>query len=419
MSRRRVVITGLGVVAPNGIGKEAFWNAVVQGRSGVDLIMNFDTSELSSRIAAQVTDFDPLQYMDKKLARKVDRFVHLGVATSRMALEDSSLNLEKENKDRLGIIVGTVFGGVLFHESQIIARCKSGLNRVDPMTIPKVTSNAVTSHIAMEFGITGPNMVISNACASGANAIGQAFNLIQSNEVDIILAGGVEAPITPITFASFCNLQLLSKSNSSPQTACRPYDKERDGFVLGEGGAILILEELSHAVRRGAHIYAEISGYMSNCGSYHMILPEPNGFENAKIMKAALDDAEVKPHDIDYISAYGNATQPYDKAETQSIKRVFQDYAYNIPVSSIKSMIGHTVGASGAIEATSCILAMENKFIPPTINYEHPDPDCDLDYVPNEARRARLNTVLLNSCGVGNNNACIVFKRFVDMRNRN
>ncbi|RJQ44674.1 MAG: beta-ketoacyl-[acyl-carrier-protein] synthase II [Nitrospiraceae bacterium] len=419
MKKRRVVITGLGVVAPNGIGKDEFWNALINGKSGVDLIMSFDTSELSSKIAAQSIDFDPLNYMDKKLARKVDRFVHLGLAASRMALDDSSLNLEKENRDRIGIIVGSVFGGVLFHESQIIARCQGKLNRVDPLTVPKVTSNSVTSHIAMTYGITGLNLVVSNACASGANAIGQAFSFIQNNEADIIFAGGVEAPISPITFASFCNLQLLSRGNSSPQTACRPYDKERDGFVLGEGGSVLIVEELTHAIKRNAYVYAEIAGYATNCGSYHMILPEPGGIENGKVMKAAIDDAEMQPQDIDYISAYGNATQLYDKAETQSIKRVFNEAAYNIPVSSIKSMIGHAVGASGALEAVSCILALENNVIPPTINYSSPDPDCDLDYVPNKARKARLNSVLLNSCGVGNNNASLIFSRFIDKRSAN
>ncbi len=410
--RRRVVITGLGVVAPNGIGKDEFWRATIQGRSGVGLIENFDVSKLSSKIAAQVHDFDPLKYMSNMVAKKVDRFVHFGLASSRMALEDAGLDLDKGSKDRIGVCIGSVFGGILFHEEQMIAGIQKGLNRINPLTVPKVTSNAVTSYIAIEFNITGPNMVISTACASGTNAIGQAFKLIRDDESDIILSGGVEAPIVPITFGSFCNLRILSSRNDSPEEACRPYDKERDGFVLGEGGAVLILEELSHAIRRNAHIYAEIIGYGFNCGAYHMVLPEPEGKEAAKAMQAAIRDAEIKPHEIDYIGAYGNSTQPNDKAETKTIKTVFKGHAYSIPISSIKSMIGHTVGASGAIEAVSGALAIENNLIPPTINYKYPDPDCDLDYVPNKARKSRLNTILLNSFGVGNTNACIILKRF-------
>ncbi len=417
--KRRVVITGLGVVAPNGIGVDNFWQACVQGKSGVDLIMNFDASELGSQIAAQATDFNPLEYISAQVVKKSDRFVHFGIASAKMAVEDSGMDLEKQNRDRIGVCIGSVFGGVLFHEAQIIARCKAGLNRVNPLTIPKVTSNAVSSAIAIEFNVTGPNMVISTACASGANAIGQAFRLIQNNEADIVFSGGVEAPITAITYSSFCNLQLLSKGNGSPEKACRPFDRDRDGFVLGEGGAVLVLEELSHALKRNARIYGEVIGYSANCGSYHMVLPEPEGIESAKVMHSAMVDAEVSPNEIDYISAYGNSTKPYDIAETKSIKSVFKEYAFNVPVSSIKSMIGHTVGASGAIEAVSCVMALASGIIPPTINLDNPDPECDLDYVPNTSRRARINTVLLNSLGVGNTNASLIIRKYPDRRSLN
>lgn len=410
--RRRVVITGLGVVAPNGIGKDEFWRANIEGRSGVSLIKDFDTSKLDTKIAAQVHDFDPLNFIPKVTVRKVDRFVHFGLASAKMAIEDSGINLEREDKNRIGISIGSVFGGVLFHEEQIITGYQKGFNRVNILSIPKVSTNAVSSNISIMHDLTGTNLAISTACASGTNAIGQAFRLIQNNDADVILAGGAEAPITPITFSAFCNLQLLSKRNDVPEEACRPYDKERDGFVLGEGGAVLILEELSHALTRNAYIYAEIAGYSFNCGAYHMVLPEPEGVQAAKVMRATLREAEIKPYEIDYISAYGNSTQPNDKAETKTLKAVFKEHAYNVPISSIKSMIGHTAGASGAIETVSCVLALESNLIPPTINYKHPDPECDLDYVPNKARRARLDTVLLNSFGVGNNNACMVLRRF-------
>jgi len=412
MKKQRVVITGLGIVAPNGTGRDEFWQATVHGKSGVDLILNFDTSDLDTKIAAQILDFDPLKYMNRQVVQRTDRFVHFGIASAKMALKDSGLNLERVERSRTGVSIGSVFGGVLFHEIQIIRGYQKGFNRVNPLSVPKVSTHAVSTHIAMEFSIKGPNMAISTACASGTNAIGHAFRLIQNNEADIVFSGGVEAPVTAITFSAFCNLQLLSKRNDSPEEASRPFDKKRDGFVLGEGGAVLILEELSHAVKRNAHIYSEIVGYASNCGSYHMVLPEPDGKEAAKVMMVAIKDANMNPQEIDYISAYGNSTQPYDKAETKAIKSVFNGHSYNIPVSSIKSMIGHTVGASGAIESVSSVLAMENNIIPPTINYQYPDSDCDLDCVPNQARKARVNTVLLNSFGVGNNNACILFKRF-------
>lgn len=411
--RRRVVITGLGVVAPNGVGKEEFWKANIEGRSGVDYVKDFDVSNLPSKIAAQVKDFDPLKYMTKDVARKVDRFVHFGLAAAKMAIEDSNLNLEKEDRDRIGVCIGSVFGGVLFHEEQIMAGYQKGANRLNPLCVPRITPNAVSSHIAIEFKVTGPNTTISAACSSGSHAIGQSFRLIQNNEADIMLSGGVEAPLTLFTYGAFCALHVLSRKNDSPKEASRPFDRERDGFILGEGGGVLILEEISHAIRRNAHIYAEIIGYGSNSGAFHIVVPEPNGMDAANVMISALKDADIRPEEVDYINAYGTSSQISDKIETKAMKDIFKEYAYNIPISSTKSMIGHTMGASGAIEAIVCALAIEDDLIPPTINYKYFDPDCDLDYVPNEARRARVNTVISNSFGVGNNNATIVMRSFV------
>jgi len=412
MKKRRVVITGLGVVAPNGIGKDEFWQACIQGRSGVDYITSFDTSELSSKIAAQIKDFDPLNYMSPRVAKRTDRFVHFGIASARMALEDSGLDLEKQNRDRIGVVIGSGLGGIPFHEEQMMAGYQNGINRLNPLCVPRISPNSVSSHIALEFNIRGPNMAISTACASGSHAIGEAFKMIQNYEADIVLTGGAEASLTPFTFGAYCALRVLSIRNDSPREASRPFDRERDGFILGEGGAVLILEELSHAIKRNAYIYAEIIGYGSNSGAYHIVVPEPQGEDTAKVMISAFKDADISPQDIDYISAHGTSTQAGDKAESTTIKAVFKEYAYHIPVSSIKSMIGHTIGASGAIASVVCALTIENNLIPSTINYQYPDPDCDLDYVPNKARKTRVNTVLSNSFGFGNNNACIVIRRY-------
>ena len=412
MSGRRVVITGLGVVAPNGIGKEEFWKANIEGRSGVDKITSFDVTHLESKIYAKVKDFEHLNYISKEEARRVDRFVHLGLASAKTALDDSKLDLEKEDRDRIGVIIGSGLGGILFHEDQMRVAYEKGAHRVNARSVPRISPNAVASHIAIQYNLMGPNMVISNACASGTFAVGEALRLIQSNDMDLCVSGGAEAPLTEFTFGGYCVLKVLSKRNGSPQEASRPFDKERDGFVLGEGSAALILEELAHALKRNAHIYAELIGYGSNSGAYHIVIPEPEGRDAAKTMRKALQDAKVKPEDIDYINAHGTSTTLNDKAETRAIKEVFGDYAYKIPVSSTKSMIGHTIGAAGAIEALVCALAIENNLIPPTINYKYPDPDCDLDYVPNQARKAGVDIALSNSFGFGNCNACLILKRY-------
>lgn len=413
MFKRRVVITGVGVVAPNGIGKQEFWQANISGVSGVEKITAFDVSNLDSKIYAPVKDFSHLNYIPKEESRKVDRFVHLGLASTKMALDDSGLDLEKVDLDRFGVIIGSGLGGSLFHEEQMLAAYEKGSHRLNARCVPRISPNAVASHIAIQYGLLGPNMVISNACASGTYALGQAFRSIQNNDMDSCISGGAEAPLSEFNFGAYCVLKVLSRRNDSPQEASRPFDKQRDGFVLGEGSAMLVLEELKYALKRNARIYAEIIGYGANSGAYHIVMPEPTGRDAVKAMCSALKDAGLKPQDIDYINAHGTSTTLNDKAETLAIKEVFGDYAYKIPVSSTKSMIGHSLGAAGAIEAVVSALTIENNLIPPTINYKYPDPDCDLDYVPNQARQAKVNTALSNSFGFGNCNACLILKRYV------
>jgi 3-oxoacyl-[acyl-carrier-protein] synthase II len=411
MMKRRVVVTGLGIVAPNGIGKEAFWQANVNGISGVSVLRHFDTSALNSKIAASIYDFDPAQFMDPSVVRRTDRFVHLGVAASRLAFLDSGLNLDNEDPRRIGCIIGSGLGGVLFHEDQIERACEKGLGRLSPQCVPKITPNAVSGHIAIEFGLRGPNMTISSACASGTIALGEAFRKIEAGAIDLAFAGGAEAPLTRFTFGAYCALRALSQRNDPPQEACRPFAGDRDGMVLGEGAGILVLEELSHALDRGASIYAEVAGYSNNSGAYNMVMPVEDGSDVADVMLAAVQDAGLDLKDIHYISAHGTGTEFGDKAETRAIKALFGEHAYAVPISSTKSMIGHTIGAAGAIEAGVCCLAIQSGIIPPTINYREKDPECDLDYVPNQARTARVENVLSNSFGFGSCNACLAVKR--------
>lgn len=412
MNKRRVVVTGLGVVAPNGIGKDEFWKANVEGRSGVNIVKAFDVSIFDSKIAAEIKDFDPGNYIPKEVSKRVDRFVHLGLASAKMALDDSRLDMGKENKDRIGVVVGSGLGGGLFHEEQILAGYEKGVHRLNPLCVPRITPNAVSSHISIQFDLKGPSLTISNACSSGTNAIGEAFRKIQADDIDICASGGAEAPLTQFNFGAYCALRVLSRQNDSPKQASRPFDKKRDGFVMGEGAAILILEELQHALNRSAPIYAEIIGYAANSGAYHMVIPQPEGKDAATVISQALKHANLKPKDIEYINAHGTSTQANDKAETLAIKDVFGEYAYRIPVSSTKSMIGHTIGAAGAIESLVCCLVLENQTIPPTINYEFPDPECDLDYVPNQARKIKVERALSNSFGFGSNNACLILRRY-------
>jgi len=404
---RRVVVTGLGVVACNGIGLDAFWSANRNGRSGISVIDHFDTELLSAKVGGVVRGFEPTEFMASEFAKRVDRFVHFGVATAKMALTQSGLDLDRVNRDRIGVIIGSGLGGLLFHEEQIASAFDRGAHRINPLSVPRISPNAVSGHVGITFGLRGPNMVISTACASGAHAIGEAYRKIRYGEIDQCFTGGVEAPISLFGFGAYGALRVLSKRNDDPTKASRPFDRDRDGFVMSEGGAMLILEERESALARGATVLAEILGYASNSGAHHMVMPEPEGADATRVIRAALEDAGLDT--VDYINAHATSTKANDVAETKAIKSVFGERARRIPVSSTKSMIGHTLGAAGAIEAVVCVQALREQFIPPTINLENADPECDLDYVPNVGRSAKLRTVLSNSFGFGNCNVALIF----------
>lgn len=412
MDKKRVVITGLGVVAPNGTGKDDFWKANKDGISGIDFITRFDASNFDSRIAGQIESFIAADYLTASIVNRTDRFTQLGLASAIMAHNDSRLNLEIESRDRIATIFGSGFGGVIYYEEQILRGVEKGAHRTNPACIPRITPNAVSSQVAIYFNLLGSSMMVANACASGAVAVGEAYRKIQHNEADLIFAGGTEAPLTQFCFGAYDAMRVLSKRNENPQKASCPFDRKRDGFVLGEGAATLILEELEHALSRGADIYAEITGYCSNSGAYDMTIPRPDAQDVMTAMQNALSEARIKPQEIDYINAHGTSTRQNDKVETEGIKGIFSQNAYKIPVSSTKSMIGHTIGASGAIEAAVCCLSIQDQLIPPTVNYQDPDPECDLDYVPNKARKAKIKTVLSNSFGFGSNNTCLIFRRY-------
>lgn len=411
--RNRVVVTGMGVLAPNGKTLDQFWNSCVSGVSGVDYIQAFDTKDFDIKIAGEVKDFDPADYLLPGIYRKMDRFAQLGVSATKMAWEDGALKLDSIEETRTGVVIGTGLGGMLFHEEQVIAVYQEGgPSRVMASAVPRISPNSVSSYIAITFHLRGPNYAVSTACSSGANALGQALILLRSGLIDICITGGAEAPITPVTVAAYQNLRCLSTRNHIPSQASRPFDKTRDGFVLGEGAGILILETLEHAEKRKARIYAELLGYGTNCGAYNMVAPQPDGLDAARAIEDALNDANIVTSEVDYINAHGTGTPYNDLAETKAIKHVFGERAYHIPISSTKSMIGHTIGASGAIEAIVSVLTLQNQELHPTINLNNPDPDSDLDYVPNQSRKAKIETVLSNSFGFGSNNAALVLRCF-------
>lgn len=409
---RRVVITGLGVLSPNGNGMKAFADAIFSGKSGIARITRFDVEKYTVKIAGEVKNFEPLDYMPIAVMRKTDRFAQLGLAAAKMALECAGINPDDQRLSGAAVIIGSGLGGNNFHEETIIEVVENDdPKKAAASSVPRITPNAVSAYIALQYRIKGQNLVISTACSSGAQAIGEAFNKIRSGVVDFAVAGGVEAPISRVTVACYQSMMVLSNSNDEPEKASRPFDLTRNGFVLGEAASVLILEPLEEARKRGAHIYAEIVGFGSNCGAYHMVTPNPSGEDAADAMMSALADAGLKAKDVDYINAHGTSTKWNDLSETKAIKRAFGDYAGSIPVSSIKSMTGHTIGAAGALEAVASCLCLEEGFIPPTINLNHPDPECDLDYVPNEGRRANLNVVMSNSFGFGSNNAVLIFRK--------
>ena len=408
----RVVITGLGVLSAIGNGKDAFWQALKAGRSGVKRVTKFDPSPYPTQFAAQLNGFDFSAYIDPKWSRRMDLTSQMAVSTAKMAVKDANLDLDNEQRERVGVVVGTAMAGQAFMLEQHDVYKEKGPMRINPFTALTVFPDAPASFISIELGLHGPSFSLATACSSSLDAVGYAFNAIRKRELDVILMGGAEATLFPQAFSAFCMLRAMSKRNDDLEHASRPFDKERDGFVLGEGAGMLVLEGLEHAKQRGAHIYAEIRGFGMTCDAYHMTAPEPSGRQASRAIQLALKDAKVKPTDIDYINAHGTSTPLNDKTETLVIKQVFGEHAYQVPVSATKSMIGHLIGAAGAVELIATTLALEHQCIPPTINYEIPDPACDLDYVPNVARKATINFALKNSFGFGGKNSALVIKKY-------
>ena len=410
--KKRVVITGLGCVTPVGTGKEDFWVNIKSGVSGIDKITRFDYTNYQTQIAGEVKDFTPEDYISKKELKKMDRFTQFAMVASKLAVADSELDLDSIDRNRMGTVIGTGIGGVETIEAQHKNLLEKGNRRVSPFFIPMMIGNMAAGQVAIEFGAKGPSTNICTACASGTNSVGDAFKIIQRGDADIMIAGGTEAAVAEFAVAGFCNMKAMSTNNDNPQQASRPFDKDRDGFVMGEGCGILILEELESAKKRNAKIYAEIVGYGMTSDAYHITTPAENGEGAARSMQVAINDAGIEPSQIDYINAHGTSTYYNDLYETMAIKSVFGEYAKNISVSSTKSMTGHLLGASGAIEAIVCALAIKDNFVPPTINLENPGEGMDLDYTPNKGKERVINYALSNSLGFGGHNATIVLKKY-------
>lgn len=408
---RRVVITGVGAITALGTSAETTWKACLAGCSGISTITGFDISGYSTRFAGEIKEWDPSPYMDKKEARRMDRFVQFAVAAARQAVGDSGLVIDEANRDRVGVYIGSGIGGLSTIEEQHKTLVERGPGRISPFLIPGIICDMGAGMVSIVLGARGPNSCVTTACATGNNNIGDAFRVIQRGDADAMIAGGAEAAVTPLGMAGFCAARSLSQRNEEPEHASRPFDASRDGFVMAEGSGIVVLEELEAAKARGAHIYAEVVGYGISGDAYHITAPAPDGEGAARAMQAALNDANMRAEDLDYINAHGTSTELNDKNETAAIKSVLGDYAYKVPVSSTKSMTGHMLGATGAVEAIVCALTIRDGMIPPTINYETPDPACDLDYVPNQARRAVVNATLSNSFGFGGHNATLILKR--------
>ena len=411
MSERRVVITGLGPVTPIGIGVEAVWRSVREGRSGIRRVTAFDPSPFRSQIAGEVTGFDATAYMDARRAKRLDRYSQFAVAAAHLAVQDAGLKLEAMDRERMGVCIGSALGGVAFAESQYERFHEAGLRAVDPILALSVFSGAGSCNIAIELDVSGPNTANSDSCASGAIAIGHALAYIRRGHAEVMLAGGGEVPLAPLVFGAFDLIRAMAKQNEPPERACRPFDVSRDGFVMGEGAAFLLLEEEGHARRRGAHVYAEVAGYGLTNDAYHMTAPRPDGRHAIRAMRLALEDAGTAPDEIEAINAHASSTPLNDKTETLAIKAVFGERAARIPISGTKSMHAHSLGAAGAIEAVIAALTVARGFVPPTLHLEQPDPECDLDYVPHRGREQRADVVLSNSFGFGGINACLVLRR--------
>ncbi len=412
MDKRRVVMTGAGAVTPVGNTAEEYWASLLAGRSGIGPITRFDASQMPTRIAGEIKGFDPLKYIDKKDDRKFDRFLKYAVACAVMAVEDAGLKTDRVDATRFGVLVGSGIGGIETLLEQYAILTEKGPDRVSPFFVPMIIVNMASGVISMRFGARGPNSSVVTACATGNHAIGDAMRIIQRGDADVMIAGGAEAIIVPLTIAGFCQMKAMSTRNDDPTKASRPFDAERDGFVCGEGGGLVVLESLEHARAREARIYAEIVGYGMTGDAHHMTAPDPEGDGAARAMAAALRDAALEPSSVGYINAHGTSTPYNDKFETIAIKRVFGDHAKKLAVSSTKSMTGHLLGAAGGIEAIATAFALHHGMLPPTMNYEKPDPDCDLDYIPNQARKQEIEVALSNAFGFGGTNATLAFKKY-------
>ncbi|KAB8139169.1 beta-ketoacyl-ACP synthase II [Gracilibacillus oryzae] len=411
MTKNRVVITGLGAITPLGNDVDTFWDKLKTGQSGIDYVTKVNKDEFPAKVAGEVKDFDPTAYMEKKESKRMDLFTQYAVAAAKMAVEDAKLEITDEIAPKVGVWIGSGIGGMATYDEQFRRFVDKGYKRVSPFFVPMLIPDMAAGQVSIQLGAKGINNCSVTACASGANSIGDAYKVIERGDAEFMITGGAEAPLTPMSFAGFSTAKALS-FNDDPKTASRPFDKNRDGFVMGEGAGILILETLESAQKRGAKIYAEIIGYGASGDAYHITSPAPEGEGAGRAMKQAIEDAGVALEDIDYINAHGTSTEYNDSFETQAIKSVFGDHAYQLDVSSTKSMTGHLLGAAGAVEAIACVKAIEDSIAPPTINYETPDPACDLNYVPNEAKQKEINVTLSNSLGFGGHNVTLIFRKF-------
>jgi len=412
--KRTVVVTGVGVISPIGIGKEKFWDNLIKGRSGISYIEKFPTDDYPTKIAGEVKDFNPEDFIDKKEARRLDRFSQFAISATKLALEDANWNPSEEEKENTAVIVASGIGGLETLENQFRVLFEKGPNKVSPFVVPMMIINMAAGNISIQFGFKGPNFATVTACAASSHAIGLGYKLVANGEVDCAIVGGTEAGITPMGLAGFCSIQALSTQNDPPEKASKPFDARRDGFVMAEGCGILVLESLEHALKRNARIYAEIVGFGASDDAYHITAPDPQGYGAYLSMKRALMDAGITPEMVDYINAHGTSTKLNDKIETLAIKKVFGEHAYNLAISSNKSVFGHALGAAGALESVATVLSIYYGVVPPTINYEEKDPDCDLDYVPNKARDMNIRYALKNSFGFGGQNASLVFKKHIN-----
>jgi 3-oxoacyl-[acyl-carrier-protein] synthase II len=411
-NERRVVITGLGIVSPGGIGKDEFWKNITAGKSFTRKTTRFDASEHPSQVSAEIDGFNPKDFVESKQIKRSDLSTQYAIAASKLAIKDADLNLKNEDTERVGIIVGIAVGGMDFIEKQIENYKREGLKGISTFTTIAEFCCASVGQISIDLGITGYNNTVSTGCTSGTVAMGNACSAIKQGLADVMLVGGTEAPVSALTVYSFCLIKALTKRNNEPEKASRPFDKERDGFVMSEGSGMVIMEDLEHALKRRAHIYAEVIGYGTTCNGYHMTAPDPSGEQAARAIKLAIDDADIDKEDIDYIQAHGSSTQLNGSSETLAYKKAFGEYAYNIPISSIKSMIGHPLGPAGAFQTITNCLVIRDGILPPTINYEYPDPECDLDYVPNKARKKDVNIAMQNSAGFSGVNAVLLIRRY-------